>query len=334
MGLFDRLLGRPATDPEVAAREAARRDESVRNLEAGRLPVNAIERLTDARRRQGTDKHFYTSNLSVNELHLAAEGGYLPLGQVMGSTVYHVGYQWNRANWGNAGLWGGGASYELDVLTEAYRNARSLAFGRLAQEAALLGATGVLGVRLTQKKHDWGSDLLEFMAVGTAIRERDLAAPAEGANHQFFLSDLSGQDFWALRKAGFRPVGIAAGNCTYYQIPTWNTQRAVSGGLFSSWSNQELPDYTQALYQARELAMDRLVREARAAGASGVVGATTEVVADPIEVDAGNNSRRTDMLYHFTAIGTAIAPAADAAPGLAIATTVSLGDTESDRVQL
>jgi len=315
-------------DPEAAKREAARRAQSLHNLEQGGLPVNAIDRLNEQRQRQGTAKHFFTSNLSPSEFVLAREAGFAPLGQVMGSSVYHMGFQWNRGNWSNAGLWGGGASYELAVLTEAFRNARSLALTRLAQEATLLGATGVIGVRLTQKQHDWGSELIEYAAIGTAIRETNLTAPKpDASNHQLFLSDLSGQDFWTLRQAGFRPVGIAAGNCTYYQIPTWTTQRAMGGGMFSSWQNQELGDYTQALYQARELAMDRLTHAALTAGGTGIVGVTTEIKADPQEIDRGNGVHRTDMMYHFTAIGTVIAPAVEESPHLELSTTVSLQDS-------
>jgi len=325
MGFLDRFKGRPAVDPETAKRDAARREESLRNLTAGGLPVNAIERLNEQRSRQGTEKHFFTSNLSANEFGLIRHDGYSPLGQVMGSSVYHVGWGWNRGNWSNSSLWGGGASYELAALTDAFRNARSLALTRLAQEAALLGATGVVGVRLTKKQHDWGDDLLEFAAIGTAIRETNLTVAPAGAP-SLFLSDLSGQDYWMLRRAGFRPVGIAAGNCTYYQIPTWSTQRAMGGGMFSSWQNMELPDYTQALYQARELAMDRLTREALAVDGTGIVGVSTEVLAEPVEVDVGNNAHRTDMMYHFTAIGTVIAPAPVGGMGLPISTVVPMDD--------
>jgi uncharacterized protein YbjQ (UPF0145 family) len=314
MGFLDRFLGGQPTDPQTAERDAARREETVQNLRRGGLPVNAIERLRETRARQGTEQHFFTSNLSVNEFVLTHDAGFAPLGQVMGSCVYHVGYQWNRARWSNASLWGGGSSYELETLTEAYHRARVLTFSRLAQEAALLGATGVLGVRFTRKEHEWGSDLLEFAAFGTAIRERDRPAPSTtsaGDPRDLFLSDLSGEDFWKLRQAGFRPVGVAAGNCTYYQIPTWQTQAATgSAGFFfgTTWQNQELQDYTQALYQARELGMGRLSHEARALGGAGLVGVDMRVDAEPVEVEV-NDRRRTDMMYHFNAMGTVIVPA-------------------------
>lgn len=299
-------------------------------MEFSGLPANAIERLREARARQGTDKHFFTSNLSVNELALTRDMGFAPLGQVMGSCVYHVGYQWNRAGWSNAALWGGGSSYELRTLTEAYHQARVLTFGRLAQEAALLGATGVLGVRFTRKQNELDSDLLEFNAFGTAIREHERPAPPPSTREDaagVFLSDLSGDDFWKLRQAGFRPVGVAAGNCTYYQIPSWQTQAATgSAGFFfgTTWQNQELEDYTQALYQARELGMGRLSHEARKLGGVGLVGVDMRVDAEPVEVETGNDRHRTDMMYHFNAMGTVIAPAPAPASPKAIPAWISV----------
>jgi uncharacterized protein YbjQ (UPF0145 family) len=291
------LGGRGDTPEQEAARQ--RQEASRRSLESGGLPLNAVDRLREQAARQGTAGHLFTSDLSVNELSLVRQAGYEALGQVMGSSVYHVGWQRMPA-WS----WRSG---ELEVLTQAFYNARHLALGRLRQEAALLGATGVVGVRLERQEYTWGAELLEFAAIGTAIREQDTTPGAAGAEP--FLSDLSGEEFWLLRQAGYRSIGFVVGNCTYYQVPTWRTQDATTGGFLSgSWLNQELPDYTQALYAARELAMSRMEQEARAAGAEGVVGADVQVQATPREVEL-NNQRRIDMLYHFTAVGTAIAPA-------------------------
>jgi uncharacterized protein YbjQ (UPF0145 family) len=307
-----RLFGLGRQDESDEARQ--RREASERSLDAGGLPLNAIDRLNEQVRKQGTDRHFFTSNLSVNELALLGQSGFEPLGQVMGSSVYHVGFQW-MPGWS-------GASGELAVLTEAFFNARHLALGRLRQEAALLKATGVVGVRLEHKQYDWGMSLLEFAAVGTAIRERDVSPAADA---EPFLCDLSGQDFWTLRQAGFRPVGVAVGNCTYYQVPTWNTQSVMQSGIFGGWSNQELPDYTQAVYNARSLAVGRMESEARAAGATVVLGADVSVEMTPHEVE-GNNQRRIDMLLHFTAISTAVAPYSGRWPLFQLTTTVSLGE--------
>ena len=328
MGLFD-FLGAPNADD---AKMQERQEASARQIEAGGLPLNAVERLQENGARQNTPEHLWTSDLSVNELLLVEHAGFQPLGQVMGSSVYHVGIQWRSATWSNSYWRTGGASQELDTLTQAFYNARHLALNRLAQEAALLGATAVAGVRLKHEKTGWGGGMLEFSAIGTAIREDDInetdeahappllrpgstAPGTSSAAPRLCLSDLSAQDFWKLRVAGFRPVGIAVGNCTYYTIPNWNTQNITNGGWLNSrsWQNVELPDYTQALYTARELAMGRMEKEAQTVGASGIVGVTLDVDAETHEIEI-NNRTRIDMLFHFTAIGTAIAPFTKATP--------------------
>jgi uncharacterized protein YbjQ (UPF0145 family) len=289
-----RWFGRGKADEAVLQRQEASRESLIR----GGLPLNALDRLREQAARQGTPSHLFTGDLSVSELHLVERAGYEALGQVMGSSVYHVGWQ-------SLPFWSGGSG-ELEVLTQAFYNARHLALNRLQQEAAVLGATGVVGVRLERKSYEWGAGLLEFAAIGTAIREESAPPNPTGDRTLPFLSDLSGDEFWKLRQSGYRPVGVGVGNCTYYQVPTWNSQNVTSGGFFSgSWRNQELPDYTQALYQARELAMGRLEAEGLRLKADGIVGVAMEVDAQPRPVGSEDN-RRIDMIYHFTAIGTAI----------------------------
>jgi uncharacterized protein YbjQ (UPF0145 family) len=316
-----RMFGLGGGGGEESPGAKARREASEQSMAAGGLPLNAIDRLREQATKQGTAGHFFTSDLSVNELALVHEVGFEPLGQVMGSSMYQVGWQYMPtgyySNWGSS-------SSELTMLTHAFYEARHLALGRLQQEAQLLGATGVVGVRLEHKKYEWGSSMLEFQAIGTAIRETDAPRPDE--RFKPFLSDLSGGDFWMLRQSGYRPVGIAVGNCTYYCIPGWSTQNATMGGIFGGgWVNQELRDYTQAVYSARALAMDRMEIEARSVGAIGVVGADIAVEVEPRHVDV-NNVSRLDMIYHFTAIGTAIAPWSGRWPVFDVKNVVSMQD--------
>jgi uncharacterized protein YbjQ (UPF0145 family) len=180
----------------------------------------------------------------------------------------------------------------------------------MQQEAGLLGATGVVGVRLERRGEAWPESMMEFVAIGTAVRERGGSpspAAAAALDKPPFLSNLSGQEFWTLRQAGFRPVGLVVGNCAYAHIPSWETRRVTIGVLGGALQNQELTEYSQALYQARTRAMRRLEEEARALAAEGVVGVQVDVQAEPGYLD-DNSSNYIGMLYHFTAIGTAIAP--------------------------
>ncbi|HZV02525.1 MAG TPA: heavy metal-binding domain-containing protein [Planctomycetota bacterium] len=239
----------PASDQELPPDEAPAAD----------LPVHARERLSQMRK-----THFFTSDLTVNEFLLVKEAGFEPLGLVMGSSIYHI-----KATPPPTGWLGGAVSGELTSLTEALYQSRDLAMTRMEEEAEALGADGIIGVRLDVNMHAWGSQVAEFMAVGTAVRH------GKGEHYRNkrgrpFTSDLTGQDFWTLLRAGYRPVGFVMGNCCYYVAPQALNAWAGSG------RNAELVDYTHSLYDARELAIERLQDEAEELEATGIVGVTVE----------------------------------------------------------
>jgi uncharacterized protein YbjQ (UPF0145 family) len=217
------------------------------------MPEGASKRL------QEIEKGLFTSDLSVNEFLVVKEVGFHPLGFVMGSSIYHIGIQKKF-----------GSSQELDKLTEAMYNARELAMTRMEEEASTLGADGVVGVRLDVNYYEWGSDAAEFVAVGTAVKAED-GKSYKNSQDKPFTSDLSGQDFWTLMKTGYVPLGLVMGNCVYHIA-----HRGIGQTIASSMSNTELPNFTQALYEARELAMTRMQDEATALSAQGIVGVRLE----------------------------------------------------------
>ena len=275
------------TSPE---QQKAFQEASQEAIRRGGLPLNAVARLQEQEKRVGTPQEFFTSDLSVNELALTRECGFEPLGQVMGSCVYNVGWQYMPA-----GSWVY-SSQEFAILTQAHYDARYRAFDRLKQEAKLLKADGVVGVRfLRQGEELWSNNMLEYIAIGTAVR-RTNAPPALAKEP--FVSNLSGQDHWMVRKEGYKPVGFVFGNCSWCQYPDWRSQSAMF-----SWSNAELTSLTQGVYTARELAINRMEAEAHAVHAEGVVGVTVEMKVN--EYEDGNNNRWYIMT--FNAFGTAIA---------------------------
>src|SRR5580704_15174291 len=105
----------------------------------------------------------FTSDLTVNEFKLIHDAGFDPLGLVVGSSIYHIGYQ--QMQWS--------VSQEMTVLSQAMYTARELAMTRLREEATALGADGVVAVRLGMNRYEWGENLAEFVAIGTAVRARD-----------------------------------------------------------------------------------------------------------------------------------------------------------------
>ena len=87
------------------------------------------------------------------------EAGFDPLGLVVGSSIYHIGFQ--QSNWNQ--------NQEMQVLSQAMYQARELAMTRMQREAEHLSAHGIVGVELTEHGHAWGGRIIEFFAVGTAI---------------------------------------------------------------------------------------------------------------------------------------------------------------------
>jgi uncharacterized protein YbjQ (UPF0145 family) len=293
----------PRRGPDPDARRRA--EESAAALEAGGIPLAASERL-EAFRRGG--ERFFTSDLSVNELGVIREAGFRPLTQVMGTCFYRTG--WQSYPWGTGGGWlggggwgvsGAGETFELEQQTAAWNEARRLAIGRLAEETRLAGGDAVVGVHLQRRHHDWAAGLIEFVVVGTAVRAERLKLETE----QPALSNLSGQDLSKLVRHGFHPVGLVAATTVAY-VATGGAQQMRATGLFSSMQNQEMPDFTRGIYDARALAMTRLSRQAHALHAHGVVGVTIERSHREIERDRGGGTRYTDLVIEMHVLGTAI----------------------------
>ena len=281
-------------DDDREARQAAEAQQSasLAALERGELPLRAQQRLADLGKTGGG---FFTSDLSVDEFALVHAIGLRPLTQVMGSSIYHVGWQQRPGTWG---MQTGAISQELTVVSEAWNSARLRAFARLEQEAKLVGADAVVGVRLTVGQHDWAAEAIEYVAVGTAVRIDGAERTERPA-----LTDLSGQDFWKLRQAGHRPLGVVGASTVHYIVAGWSTQQAQSG-FYASWANQELKDFTRGVYDARETALARMTAEARHQGAAGVVGVS---ISHHIERrEAGGGSGRQDLVVTFHVLGTAI----------------------------
>src|SRR2546428_8150103 len=164
------------------------------------LPTHARERL-DLMHSDATHKGLFTSDLSVNEFLLVREAGFDAVGLVVGSSIYHIGFQFS--SWRQ--------NMEVNVLTQAMYHARGLAMTRMEEEANALGADGIVGVRLEITRYEWGESMAEFVAIGTAIRSRS-GQPFRNAAGRPFTSDLSGQDFWTLLRAGYTPAGMVMGN--------------------------------------------------------------------------------------------------------------------------
>jgi uncharacterized protein YbjQ (UPF0145 family) len=257
------------------------------------MSEHAKARLHSLRGDDGRGRLF-TSDLSVNEFALVKKAGFDPLGLVVGSSVYHVGYQ--PTSWS--------VSQEMTTLSQAMYHARDLAMTRLEEEAAALGADGVVGVRLDINRYEFGENLAEFVAFGTAVKAADGQSYLTKQGKPF-TSDLSGQDFAVLRGLGYAPAGLVMGSCVYHVAHQSFRQAWRTMGV-----NTEMVTFTQAIYEAREIAMERMQLEAKELGAEGIVGVSVQEKSHAWE----------SHIIEFLAIGTAIVPR----PAVAVGATVVL----------
>lgn len=200
-----------------------------------------------------------TSDLGVEELLLVRAAGFRPLGLVLGCRVVHAKRR-------QAGRWAD--SRELGTLTTAISLAREEAMGHLQDEAARLGADGVVGVRLSVEglgRGGWGPDQAEVTALGTAVVASPAAAGPEGGWRQPegrpFTSALSGQDFWALLQAAHQPLGLVLGSCVQHVGP-----RDPGTVLAALGRNVELGVHAAALRRARACLAAHADRGPRARG--------------------------------------------------------------------
>ncbi len=190
-----------------------------------------------------------TSDLSIDEALVLHSIGWEPVELVCGAAAFSI----------PAGIWTW-TQGEVVAASAAYAGAMGRAAAALQAECRAVGGHGVVGVRLdvTVERH-----LVNAVMVGSAV------APGGGARPPAlpFLSDLSGRDFTLLRLGGWDPVGLAFG-ASFVNAP----RRSVSVAMRQSSQNVELTNYTEALYAARESAMERMQSMASQLAGHGVVG--------------------------------------------------------------
>ena len=254
--------------------------------------------------------------------------GFLPHGLVIGSSVYEA--DTSRQNPG-ASLWdvlfaGGAAATgpvqttEVFALSAAVREARRLAVERMRYQAAELHAEGVVGVRLEVEHHLWrgGHQVVKFVAMGTAVAFDHEHGPVEFrgapslslADRGPFMSDLSGQDFVALLRAGYRPITVASGQLRL-------SARSAGSPRATAVTTRRSATYTGAFFDAREAAMERLQHDlftrwppGHPDAPTGIVGMTvTESAHRPQTLEGRVSAYGPQVpVVEFTAVGTAIAP--------------------------
>jgi len=146
--------------------------------------------------------------------------------------------------------------------TASFDAAFTRAKEKVRHRAAALGAAGVVDTTLSVVVRE---RYILVQVSGTAIRRRG-AAPKVDASHPPFVSDVSARSLVGLIQMGYLPSDYVAGYgfsaVTFVNPPNYN-------------QNAEISTLTQAIYESREAAMERLQRAAQAKDVAGVVGIRT-----------------------------------------------------------
>jgi uncharacterized protein YbjQ (UPF0145 family) len=252
--------------------------DSLARVDKGGIPLRAEQRLQEE---AGPHKKLFTSDLTVNEFALAKDAGCTPIAQVMGSSIYHVGQIPDYK----------GKTAELTVISDAHRISRQRALKRLFQEAKIVGADAVIGAHLRDrmitmgargKGGDDGGEVLEFTVVGTAVKAPFLTHKSGDP----IVTDLSGQDLWALSQDGWEPCGFLFDFCKYHG---WHVTKGPGTG-----GGGEVQSANNVVETARDIVLKRITEQARRAHAEFVVG--SDVTIEVGEVPCGYASCQLDDL--------------------------------------
>ena len=233
------------------------------------------------------------SALTCQEFAAIGGAGFAPVGQVFGAAVYAAGSASQSICPAASTSPGGSAIF--GPLVDAMYQARHTAIDRMTAECAAVGGHGVVGVRLSRGSYVFGG--LQFTAIGTAV----CAAGAATGPRVPFTSDLSGQEFAKLIRAGWVPAGLALG----VAIGSRHDDRATTRQARRWSGNAEMAGWTELVNQTRHDARRRLEQDVRRIGAEGVVIADMQMRVS--QRDCPASVGRRDHIVEITFIGTTIA---------------------------
>lgn len=214
-------------------------------------------RLKDLRRWGG-----FTSSLTPAHSAAARDCGVTPIGQVVGISMGEALFGWVQTTHGAQGRQRLGAPRwrELTGPVHVWSTVRRRALGRLSAQAKLLDADAV--VEIKARRDESRSESLGMVFTGTAVR---VERWRRSADDEPVLTLATAPELWAMLRAGVEPVGVAGA------FAGVETTASLSTRIGNVPPNVELDDLTTAIYEARRLALGRLVRDAEGLQADGLL---------------------------------------------------------------
>jgi uncharacterized protein YbjQ (UPF0145 family) len=199
------------------------------------------------------------TGLSGNELYCISRLGLEPGDMIIGNSVFSLGLLGSIRS-GFKGMIGG----EVHDYTEIIAEGRRLSYGRLLREVAEREALGATGVTSELVIHIGN---IEFLSIASSLHN------AEDGKHKPFTTSSNGQELYCQLDAGYIPKKFVFGNVAY----SVGLAQGFMGGV-KTLGRGEIREYTDIFNATRNLALERLVREAKAEGANCVVGIETTIM--------------------------------------------------------
>ncbi|HUC87725.1 MAG TPA: heavy metal-binding domain-containing protein [Candidatus Binatia bacterium] len=199
------------------------------------------------------------SGLSGNELYCLNLIGYKPGNLVVGNSVYALGFIGGLASGIRTTIGG-----EIQQVTNMIAGGRKLSLQRLEQELKGLSANGASGVTSELVFHPGN---VEFLSIGSSIYRQDNQPTA------LMSSSSDGQEFYCQVDAGYNPVRFVFGNVAY----SIGIGRNFLGEI-KEMVKGEITQYSNIFNITRNLALERIIQEAKDCGANSVIGIRTTIL--------------------------------------------------------
>jgi len=206
------------------------------------------------------------SGLSGNELFCVNLCGYRAGNLLVGNSVFALGFVGGVSS--NIRTAVGG---EITQVTNMIAEGRRLSLERFEQELIQSGAPAATGVTSELVFHPGN---VEFLSVGSAINAID---PQQASAH--FTSSSDGQELFCQVDANYIPLDFVFGNVAY--------SIGVARGLMGSFRELvkgEVTQFSNIFNVTRNLALERIINEAKIKKANSVIGIRTTIL--PIGINA------------------------------------------------
>ncbi len=198
------------------------------------------------------------SGLSGNEMYCADLIGLKPGNLLIGNSVYSMGIIGGLRSSVKTTIGG-----EILAYTDMIKQGREMAFGRLKAELQQHQGCGVAGVSSELIFHN---NNIEFLSVGSAVH-----SPAMPIGS--FTTSADAQELFCQVDAGYQPISFVFGNVAY--------SIGVAGHIMANirqLARGEVAAYSDLFNTTRNLALQRIIKEAQSVNANAVIGIETTIL--------------------------------------------------------